>query len=351
MTRISEITGKIQTVLGLVDAENLGITLPHEHILIANSLYFVEPEVATEKHLAYQPITLQNCAWVQKNYLKSFDNANLIDEDTAIDELIILKRNGGITVADVTPRALARDPLGLTRISRATGINIIMGTAYYVALAHPPEIDDRTEKQIADEFIGEITIGVDDTGVHAGIIGEIGCSWPLTKNEEKVLRAASIAQKQTGAPLMIHPGPNESAPFEIVDILKDSGADLNHTIICHISRTLFKPANRLSLAQAGCYLEYDHFSRGSLIYTPKPVDIPSDAQCLDQIGELVAEGYGEKILMSHDVCYKMCLTRYGGHGYSYILQYVIPLMRQKGISEEQIHNFLVDNPKNALKFT
>lgn len=347
---VSEISGKVQTVLGLVAPEDLGVTLPHEHILADLSVYFVEPATATEKHLAYQPITLQNHGWVQRNYMKSLDNSKLTDEETAIDELLLFKRNGGHTIADVTPNCLKRDPLGLARVARVTGLNIIMGTAHYLAMAHPPEMEDWTEQQIAAEFVDEIMIGAGGTGVRAGIIGEIGCSWPLAKNEEKVLRAAAIAQKQTGAPLMIHPGPNESAPFGIIDILSDAGADLAHTIICHISRTLFEPANRLKLAQAGCYLEYDAFGRGPFLYTPAPVDAPTDAQCVDQIRELIAEGYGKQILMSHDICWKIQLTRYGGHGYSYILEYVVPLMRRKGMSEKEIHAILVDNPKNALQF-
>jgi len=346
----SEISGKVQTVLGLVVPEDLGVTLPHEHILVDFSVYFVEPTTATEKHLAYQPVTLQNYGWVRRNYMKSLDNSRLTDEETAIDELLLYKRNGGRTIAEVTPQGVGRDPLGLARIARATGLNIIMGTAHYLAMAHPPEMEDWTEQQIATEFVNEIMVGAEGTGVRAGIIGEIGCSWPLAKNELKVLRAAAMAQQETRAPLVIHPGADESAPFEIIEILRDAGADLSRTIICHISRTLFNLANRLKLAEAGCYLEYDTFGRDPFLYTPAPVDAPSDAQCVDQIRELIAEGYGKQILVSHDICWKMSLTRYGGHGYSYILEYVVPLMRRKGMSEEQIQTILVGNPKNALQF-
>lgn len=340
---------KVQTVLGLVEPENLGITLPHEHILLDNSDAVVEPMAATEKHLAHQPITLQNLGWVLMNYNKNLDNSRLTDEETAIDEVLLYKRNGGLTIADVTPQGLGRDPLGLVRIARATGVNIIMGTAYYVATAHPQEMEQWTEQQIATKFANDILIGVEGTGVRAGLIGEIGCSWPLAKNEVKVLRAAAIAQQQTGAPLMIHPGRDESAPSEIIEILRNAGADLNRTIICHISRTLFTSANRLKLAEAGCYLEYDLFAH-SWYYPWEPMCVPSDPQRVDQICELIAAGYEKQILVSHDVCWKMYLSRYGGHGYSYILEYGVPLMRWKGISAEQIHTILVDNPQRALQF-
>jgi len=188
----SAISGKVQTVLGCIAPEDIGITLPHEHILMDFSISFVEPTVTAEKHLAYQPITLQNYGWLRMNYDKNLDNSKLLDEETAISELLLYKRNGGLTIADVTPIGLGRDPLGLARIARAAGLNIIMGTAYYMAMVHPREMEEWTERQIATQFANEIVIGAEGTGVRAGIIGEIGCSWPLAKNELKVLRAAAI---------------------------------------------------------------------------------------------------------------------------------------------------------------
>ena len=348
----SEVRGKVQTVLGTLVPEDLGVTLPHEHIL-ATFDSFVQPTVATEKHLAYQPITLQNYGWLRMNWEKNLDNWRLVDEETAIDEVLLYKRNGGVTIADVTPKGgiLGRDPLGLARVARATGVNIIMGTAYYMARSHPREVEDWTEQQIASQFADEIMIGAEGTGVRAGIIGEIGCSWPLATNERKVLRAAALAQQHTGAPLMIHPGPNASAKFEIIEILRQAGADLSRTIMCHFSQTLFTSADRLKVAEAGCYLEYDRFGFETRHWPfgPSPI-LPSDEQCIDEIRELISEGYGKQILISHDVCTKMQLTRYGGFGYGYILRYSVPLMRWKGMSEEQIHAILIENPKNALQF-
>ncbi len=323
---LDKFSGKIQTVLSLVEPEELGVTLPHEHILMESSVYFIEPTVATEKHLAHQPVTLQNLGWIRMNYMNNLDNSKLTDEETAIDELLLYQRNGGITIVDVTPKDVKRDPLGLARIARATGLNIIMGTAYYLAKAHPREMDDWTEQQIAAEFENEIIVGADGTGVHAGIIGEIGCSWPLTKNELKVLQAAALAQKNTGAPLMIHPGPPDSSTLEIIELLRNAGADLRHTIICHVSQRLRNHANRLKVAEAGCYLEFDIFGRDGF-YNFEAL-WPSDAQCIEQIRGLIAEGYEKQILISHDVCWKIQLTRYGGHGYGYILRYIVPWMKR-----------------------
>ena len=85
-------------------------------------------------------------------------------------------------------------------------------------------------------------VGVGDTDVRAGFIGEIGTTWPWTDNEKKVVRAAVAAQRETGAVLMIHPGRHERLPLEIASFIRKEGADLGRTIMCHIERTIADPA-------------------------------------------------------------------------------------------------------------
>ena len=83
-------------------------------------------------------------------------------------------------------------------------------------------------------------VGVENTGIRSGIIGEIGCSWPWTDNEKKSVHAAVLAQQETeGAPLLIHPGRNDYAPLEIIAAIDKWGGDLGHTVMGHIERTVF----------------------------------------------------------------------------------------------------------------
>jgi len=186
----SALSGQAQTVLGPIAGEAMGITLPHEHLLIDFAVMFREPAAASDKGLAYQPVGLANVGWVRQNFNANLDNLRLLDEQTALDEITLFKRVGGQTVVDPTNVSLARDPLALTRISRATGLNIVMGAGYYVAAAHPADMDRRSEDAIVREIVREVTVGVGDTGVRAGLIGEIGNTWPWTENEKKVVRAA-----------------------------------------------------------------------------------------------------------------------------------------------------------------
>ncbi len=98
-------------------------------------------------------------------------------------------------------------------------------------------------------------MGVGGTGIRSGLIGEIGCSWPLHANEDKVLRAAAKARQKTGACLSVHPGRNRQAPFDVVDILEHSRADLSRVIICHIDARVRDHEGRTQLLKKGCVME------------------------------------------------------------------------------------------------
>lgn len=348
MTNKSQLSGKVQTVLGIVEPEDLGITLTHEHFLVdARNVYFQEPKLMSDVSFARQPITLQNLNWVRHHQLNSWDNLILDNEQEAIDEAMLFKLEGGSTIVDCSNRNHKRDPRALARISRATGLNVIMGSGYYVWPAHGPEMDTKTEDQILQEFVQDITEGVADTGIKSGIIGELGTSSPLHPNERKVLLAGARAQQITGAPISIHAPRDEADPLKVITILTDAGADPHHIVMCDIDRTLLTHERRVELAQSGCYLEYDHF--GQLGYYVMPeVDMPNDHYRINEIIQLIKAGYLNQILIAHDICFKTMQCRYGGHGYAHILKYVVPLMRLKGMTEEQIHTLLVENPKRVL---
>jgi len=347
----SAIAGRAQTVRGPIAADEMGVTLPHEHLLLDFTLMFTEPQGERERELARQPVRLDNLGWVRRHFSSNLDNLRLADEEVARDELGLYRQAGGRTVVDPTNRGLARDPLALARLSRATGLNIIMGSGYYVAASHPPDMDAKTVDGIAREIVADLTQGVEDTGVRAGFIGEIGTTWPWTANERKVVQAAVLAQRETGAPLIIHPGRHERLPLEILDVVRREGGDLRRTIMCHIERTIVDRAVLLELAASGVYLEYDLFGVESSYYPYNPAfDMPNDAGRIRQIQFLIERGHRDQVLMSHDIAYKHCLTRWGGHGYGHLLVSVVPQLRLRGIDDRTIETLLVDNPRRAFVF-
>ena len=357
---LSQLKGKVQTVLGLIDPGDLGITLPHEHFLIdgaVEGVYFIEPTEPSDRLLAHQPLSLENLSWVRYHWKDNLDNQVLLDEKMAIREAIEFKLHGGKTVVDQTNIGIRRDPQALVRISKATGLNVIMGSGYYVDGPHMrPLLDNKSPEEIADGIISDITVGAEGTKVRSGIIGELGCSSPLKENERKCLRGGAITQQKTGAAIWIHPGRNEIAPIEEIAVLSDAGADLSRVVVCHMDRCGYSLETRRKLVDAGCCIEYDLF--GLEGYYPARValseghlpDILNDLGRIKEIKELIGLGYEKQLLISHDVCMKIALTHYGGGGYGHILREVVPLMRIYGITDEQINTLIVENPKRLLTF-
>ncbi len=323
--------GKIQTVLGLIDCERLGFTLIHEHLLSDFRCLMGASEQNSEKAL---------------NLLKD-------DKHLLIKEVARFRLAGGGAVVDVTPLPhLGRDPQGLVDISKETGVHIVMGVSFYTENYYGPchsDINRMTAEELARVYIEEITTGVGGTGIKPGIIGEAGCSWPLTKNEEKCLHAASITQLETGLPISIHPGSHPKSPMQIMGILKSYGVEPSRIIMGHMEETIPPEEKdlRYELAAAGCYLAYDTFAVPERALPSFAREL-GDRGRISQIADLVGHGFSQQILISHDSLTNELMHINGGPGIIYIPKRVIPEMRLRDISEKDIHMITTDNPSRVL---
>ena len=336
------------TVLGPVASADLGIVLAHEHLVI-DLPHMVESEDATSRTRQEARLTLENLGWVRQYWTWSFDNLVLDDTALAAAELGRFAAAGGGAIVDVTLPGIGRDPQALVEISQVTGVHVIMGTGAYVAGTHPDWVGSSSTEELADRFVAEAIDGV--AGVRAGIIGEIGCSWPLEDDEARVLAAAAQAQRRTGLAISVHPGRDRASPAGIIDILRDNDADLERVIIGHIERTVPDHDGLLSVVSMGCTVAFDIFGLETSYY-PVPgtsgVVMASDAQRLDLIDGLISGGHADRIVVSHDVCTKHRLVRYGGHGYDHLVSNVMPWMRERGVDEADLERLFVANPARML---
>ena len=342
--------GLVQTVLGPVPPSELGPTTTHEHIYIDFSFMYRPAQDTPSPEMADAPITLENLGWIRRNYYSNRSNLHLMDQNTTIKEVRMYREVGGGAIVDATTTAIGRNPDALARISRESGVHIIMGAGFYVDAVHPEDMDERTVEDLAREISDDIMQGVGDSGIQAGIIGEVGCTWPLTPNERKSLAAAAVAQQETGAAILIHPGRHPDAPLEILELLANSGADISRVIMGHLDRTVFEFDALQRIAASGCYLEWDLFGNEGSYYPLAELDMPSDAQRLDFIKRITDAGYCERIVIGKDICTKHRLVSYGGHGYGHIIENIVPKMRRKGFSEDAIEAITVDNPARILAF-
>ena len=342
--------GRAQTVLGLVAPEALGLTLPHEHLFVDLRFLYREPPAGSPGH-PRERIELSNLYEINYDWFSSRENLRLADEATAIEEAAIFRRDGGQTLVDPTTAGIGRDPLALQRVARATGLHVVMGAGYYTEPTHPPGLAAAAEDALVREIVRDVVDGVGHTGVRAGLIGEIGCSWPWTPGERKSLRAAALAAVETGAPLMIHPGRDPRAPEAHLDEVRRAGLDLRRVVVAHIERTIVAdPARLRAVVETGCYVEYDLFGVEISHFPWGGPDMPNDSERIRQILWLVEQGFGRQVLLSHDVCFKIRLTRYGGTGLGHIPRRIVPRLRQGGLAEADVRTLTVENPARILTF-
>jgi len=341
-----------ETVLGPVRGEYLGLTLPHEHLVLDGSAIFSDPAVSSERGMARAPLGWSTLSWLRYHPYESIENVMMVDEAEAEAELALFRNAGGGTLVDVTVPGIGRDPQALVRLSRATGVHIVMGTGLYVEPSLPAKYRDMTVEQMAAMFISDLRVGVGQSGIKAGIIGEIGCNWPVAPTELKAVRAAALAQRETGASISVHPGRNREAPFHLVQVLREMGADLTRIIVCHTDARLRRPEDRLRVVELGCVLEYDlwgwegHFP--SYWTSDDYMDLPNDTDRIKELRALIDNGHIERLVMSHDICVRSRRVRWGGWGYVHIPRYVVPMMRLRGFTGQEIHQITVENPRRLL---
>jgi phosphotriesterase-related protein len=273
------------------------------------------------------------------------DNCRLDDVRVAIEEVRQVTELGGRTVVDVTCRGIGRSPGALREIAGATGLQIVMGTGYYLEPSHPPEVRAMSVSAIADAIAGDVLQGVE--GVRAGIIGEIGVSAAFTPEEEKVLRGAARAQRVARVPLTIHLPGWERHGHRVLDLVAGEGVDLRHVILDHMNPSLDDSDYQFGLADRGAYLEYDMIGM-DYFYADQTAQSPCDEENARALRRLADSGYLRHLLLSQDVFLKMMLTRYGGFGYAYILRHFVPRLRRHGLTDDQVRMMLVENPRRVF---
>ncbi|SNS50944.1 phosphotriesterase family protein [Tropicimonas sediminicola] len=332
----------IRTVLGDVSADAVGPALMHEHLLFD----IVPPQADGDRDAE---IAMEDRWQVDYRSNETPANALQTDAEVAAHELAFYAADGGSLVVDQSVHGLARDAGGLARASRASGVHVVASAGTYVEAYVDSATRTLRAAALADRFTREVTEGLDGTEIRAGLIGEIGCSWPLTGFETRALEAAAEAQRRSGAAISVHPGRHETACSRILDILAASGADLSRVILCHMDRTHPDGHGILPLLERGCAVEWDFFGiEQSHYWMTDAVELPTDLGRLRLIREFDRQGFGEQIAISHDICTKTRLRQWGGHGYGHILRNVRALMLRLDFRPPLIDALLRDTPLRLL---
>jgi len=346
--------GMINTVLGTVSPTDLGITLPHEHLFVHTENWFVEPKTEADRTFANTPVRLSSLTQLKYRPYSNWDNVHLDDYETVLAEVRRFKDVGGGTIVDLSSSAIGQDVAKMKQVSEESGVHVVAGCGYYVATAHPPDLRDRNVQQITDTIVGELRDGIGNTGICAGVIGEVGTTHPIDPVERKVLEASAAAHTETGAPISVHlsNGPPEYW-LEVLTVLEDNGADPSKVALGHLDGYRpFDLKTHATIAERGAYVEYDIFGLLEFSEDGFWAPPPSDLERVEAVRELWEMGHGERILLSHDVCLKMQQIAYGGLGFAHLPAHVAPVMRSLGgLSDQQIETMFQTNPARWLAWS
>ena len=231
-------------------------------------------------------------------------------------------------------------------MSEQTGLDIVAGCGCYTQRSHPPEVAALSESELLERLLDEITNGLGGTDVRPGIIGEIGTSSPVHPDEAKVLRVAAAAQAKTGLAINVHVAIFRREALAALDILEAAGADLSRVVISHLDEQPDTAYHRAILERGAC-VEYDTFGSESYFDGDGSAE-PSDRERVDCLIELLDAGFGDRLLISQDVCTKVQLLKYGGLGYGHILRSILPRLRRRGVDDATVRKLLVENPARVL---
>ncbi len=319
----------VNTVSGPIASEKLGWTLVHEHF------YFAYP------------------GWQADASMVPYDCQALLR--AGLEMCQTLKSAGIQTIIDATPNDTGgREPQLFKELSSRSGINIICTTGLYtesrgaptywqVKMAYGADI----ARMMSELFITELTKGIGNSGVKAGVI-KVASSATLTEYEKEVHKAAVMAQKATGAPIITHT--DGLSGVEQAEFLLTQGANPRKVLIGHVTNSEEIDYHRAILKRGVCIC-FDRLGLVSPFTAPDEINVRN-------IATLVREGYVDRIMLSHDVV-NFWLGRTAGdvsparraeplRSVDHICRNVVPALKAQGVSDEEIMTMMVENPKRLL---
>jgi predicted metal-dependent phosphotriesterase family hydrolase len=297
----------VNTVLGKVSCESLGVALSHEHLVM-------NPGSA-------------------KYHDSVFDDPGKI-----VQELEEFKLAGGKTIVEMTPLNFGRDVIGCREISRATGIHVICATGFHKEEFIPSWVYTKSDDEIIALLLDEVDRGVSDTGIKPGVL-KIGSSHgTITDVERRVIRIITEIHKSNSLPISTHCDKGTMA-LEQCRLFLEDGADPTRVILGHVDIP-----NDVGYLKRICSLGFnvgvDHVGR----------DLDTgDATKLNMIEGLIQGGFRDQIFLSGDMGKKSYLKSYGGRpGLGYIPTTFKRHLMERGVDGEDIDRILVKNPQRVF---
>jgi predicted metal-dependent phosphotriesterase family hydrolase len=269
------------------------------------------------------------------------DTDSKLENNKALEtEIHKLKEHGCNTLVEVTNMGMGRDVRGLYDIAQKYELVIVSSTGWYKESFYPDYVFTQSTKELANQMIQDLAVGVDGTSIKAGLISEIGSSLnEITPTEYKVFEAAIEAHKETGAPISTHTeigtmGKEQLAIFQKHEVNMKSISfghqDLNLNFY-----------EQCLILDSGAYLQFD---------TVGKVRYRKDEDRADNLVALLTRGHEDQLMLSCDITRRSHLLDHNGYGYQHLFSVFIPLLKERGVSDTVLEKLLVFNPRKFLAF-
>jgi predicted metal-dependent phosphotriesterase family hydrolase len=303
---------KIRTVTGDISPDKVEKTLIHEHIVFDLS-----------------------------QARKEVDPDSILEDSKEMDEELRRLKDGGCnTIVEVSNIGMGRNPKSLRNIAKRHDLFIVASTGFYKESVYPKMVFEKSWEELADLMIKEITIGMDDTDIRAGLIAEIGSSYcEITETEKKVFHAAIVAHKTTGAPLSTHCEIGTMGK-EQLKLFEKWGANLCKVSFGHqdLNENIDE---QIQLLLSGAYIQFDTIGKNNY---------RKDEKRIENLLRLLDRGFEDQIMLSCDITRKSYMRYRGGHGYDHLFTDFIPQLLQSGVTHEIVDKMLIHNPRKFLAF-
>ncbi|SMQ72137.1 phosphotriesterase-related protein [Bacillus sp. OV166] len=312
--------GKVNTVLGPVATEDLGITAMHEHIGFGlpgcdlDTQWWKKPEEAFE-------VTIQK--------LRRF------------------REHGGKTFVDCTGIGNGRDIEYFQVLSRRTGVHIVAVTGFVAGDSALPYFRNKSVEYLTDLFVHEITVGIDGTGAKAGAL-KVGVSrgGQLSELDKRIYRAAARAAVKTGAPIITH---LSTDPMTALEIFEEEGLPLDRVLMGHADVGQDADDERDALiASRGGYVGFDTIGYDTEMENAPYWSRPRQDR-VDHFLRFLDKGFLDRAVISADAnCCALGWPGLKGHSVNYLFEEFIPDLRKAGVGEEVFEQLLLHTPANFL---
>lgn len=316
----------IPTVTGDVDVNDLGVTLMHEHIFV----------LTPTLHDAFPGFM----GW---------------NEETAIanakERLIGLKAGGIDTIVDLTAPGLGRNVRRVAKVVEGTGLQVVVCTGFYTYADLPfpfkyngpgKLVDDPKDDLLVSLFVKDIEVGIEDTGIKAGVLKCCTDEPGVTEDIDRILRAVARTHLRTDVPIATHTHPGTRRGLDQQRVFGEEGVDLGRVIIGHCNDTTDLDYLE-ELIHNGSFIGFDRCG----------LDLAAelDAQ-LDTLATLCERGYADRIVLSHD---RHCTSDWFPEeavvklepqwNFNYVQEELLPGLYERGVNKAQVDQMMVDNPR------